>query len=290
MKNNSILKFGLIVILLSINFLNIKYVYSNPAPVQLFYYAGVFIPNEDNNMTLFNANVVIDANTSDFNSLGELYFNGSYTIFNDGEFVNMTIAAPFNFFPTNECVISVNGTSTPYILYYSWDDESEVWESYLVNRTEFKWQEHFWLLCNITIPAKSSLQISYIFKLSENEYYPKWGNYYIIYDVGTSRVWNGNITEDVSINIHGNLPDTIYNEEKCIIKYIGDGKCYSWNWDNERINVDYVGVSYYFGSPPSYLDIFSIIITCTIIGLLIIAISFALYYYLKRKNRTTLSL
>ena len=265
----------------------LKDAFSNPAPVQLLGYAGGFIPEEEINISLLDASVLIDANTEDFNTLGEMSFSGNYTIFNYDNSANITIAAPFHFYPTNNCIIMVNGSITPYILYNYWEDEAETWNEYLVNRTEIPVYNNFWLLCNITIPENHSLEISYEFNTPSDIYYPKWGYYYLIYDVGTSRIWNGNITETVSINIHGNLPETIYNEEACTIEDCYDGKSYTWNWINECIEFDYVGVSYYFGYPPNNPDIISIIIwSLILVGIIAIPIVIFWYsIYTKRRNK-----
>lgn len=267
MKTKVLIKFYLIIFFIGLSGSHIRFAVSNPAPVQLVYYAGGFIPDEEINITLLEASVLIDANTSNFNALGEMKFNGNYTIFNHDSSANITIAAPFHFYPTNNCIITANGSITPYILYDQWEDEADIWDEYLVNRTEVPIKyNHFWLLCNIYIPENHSLEISYKFSTPSGIYYPKWGYYYIIYDVGTSRIWNGNITENIVINIHGNFPDTVYNEEICTIQDCYDGKSYTWNWDNERIDIDYVGVSFYFGSNPSnpylfitYLQILSLL-------------------------------
>ncbi|NHJ21284.1 MAG: hypothetical protein EAX91_10090 [Candidatus Lokiarchaeota archaeon] len=289
MKRQVFVKLCLIVFIIGINGSYVRYGFSNPAPIQLLNYAGGFIPNEDVNITLLDASVFIDANTEDFNALGEISFNGNYTIFNYDNTTNITIAAPFHFYPTNNCIITVNGSITPYILYNYWEDEAEIWNEYLINRTEIPVYRCFWLLFNITIPKSQFLKISYEFYTPSDIYYPKWGYYYLIYDVGTSRIWNGNITEKVRINIHGNLPDIIYNEEACTIQDCYDGKIYTWNWTNECIDIDYVGVSYYFGSSPTYNpDIFSLIIlSLVLIGIIGIPI-FIFWYSIHTKRRNKL--
>jgi hypothetical protein len=237
----------LILLFINLNVSIIKPGSANIAPT-LLRYAGGFIPDIDVNITLLHANVLINADTSDIISFGEVSFSGNYTIFNHGKSVNMTIAAPFAFHPTNSCKIMVNSSNTQYLLYRDWETEAEPWELYMVNRTEVPLLSYFWLLCNVTIPENHTLLISYEFSTFGHDYFTKLTNYVLVYDVGTSRIWNGNITEEVNINIHGKLPDTIFYREKCNVQDLSDGKNYRWNWDNERITTNFVGVLYSFKS------------------------------------------
>lgn len=271
----------LILTITSVNGFLFTRVCANPAPVHLMYYSGGLIHKENASISLLNADVVIHANTSDLNSLGEMTFNGNYTIFNHGIHINISIAAPFLFYPTNNCRIIVNDSITPYFLYYEWETEAESWNQYLVNRTDLGLSDYFWLVCNVSIPENASLKIQYQFSTPSNLYFPKWGHYYLIYDVGTSRLWNGNITEHVTINVHGNLPNTIHDEDECNILDIHNGKSYNWNWDNKLINVNYVGVSYYFNNRDIDLTFIFAFLIITFIGV----ISVITYKILKNNSR-----
>ena len=292
MINKKILvKLLLIVVIISLNGPSVKTVFANPAPAQFLYYAGGFIPEEDVNITLLNADVLINANTSDTKSLGEMTFNGNYTIFNHDKTANITIAAPFKFYPTNNCIITVNGSITPYRLYMLWEDDAEPWNQYLVNRTELPLDYYFWLLCNISIPENHSLRISYAFSTPSNIYPPiSWGHYYLIYDVGTSRLWNGNITEEVNINVHGNLPDTIYYEEKCNVQNLNDGKSYTWNWNNERIKTNFVGVSFYFSNIPNIPPYLAPLLNLITVLAGLIGLSILIYQFSYQKKKRELNL
>lgn len=271
----------LILVIISVNASLFTRVCSNPAPVHLMYYSGGLVPDKNVSISILHAEVLIHANTSDLDSLGEMFFSGNYTIFNRGSNLNVSIAAPFLFYPTNNCSILVNDTITPFLFYYEWEDEAESWNQYLVNRSELSLQDHFWLVCDVSIPENASLELQYRFNTPSDLYFPKWGYYYLIYDVGTSRLWNGNITELVEINVHGKLPNTIYNEEECIVQDIYDGKSYNWNWDDERISVNYVGVSYYFNNMDdngNIIDVILVIFITTLLGVL----SIITYKILKR--------
>ena len=284
----------LVFVIISLSGSSVKPVFAKPLSAQRLYYAGGFIPDEGVNISLLKADVLINANTSDFNSLWEMTFNGNYTIFNHDETANITIAAPFRFFPTNNCTITVNGSITHYLLYFRWEDDAEPWNQYLVNRTEIPLDYDFWLVCNISIPENHFLHISYAFStLSVTYHLPTWGNYYLIYDVGTSQLWNGNITEEVNINVHGNLPDTIYYEEKCNVQNLNDGKSYTWNWDDERIKTNFVGVSFYFNNipniPPYLAPLLNLMtILACLIGLSILIYhknSLSLFFSYQKKRR-----
>lgn len=271
----------LILVITSVNASLFTRVCSNPAPVHLMYYSGGLIPNENVSISILRAEVLIHANTRDLDSLGEMTFSGNYTIFNHGSNLNVSIAAPFLFYPTNNFSILVNDIITPFLFYYEWEDEAESWNQYLVNRSELSLRDHFWLVCNVSIPENASLELQYQFSTPSNLYFPKWGSYYLIYDVGTSRLWSGNITEQVEINVHGKLPNTIYNEEECVIQDIHDGESYNWNWDDERISVNYVGVSYYFNNMDDngyFIDVIFVIFIATLLGVL----SIITYKILKR--------
>jgi hypothetical protein len=213
-------------------------------------------------------------------------FNGNYTLFNHGEKINISIAAPFLFPPTNNCKIIVNNTITPYILLYQSQMDMDPWKQYLVNITGIKLDEYFWLICNISISENSSLEMKYQFTTTGDIYNPKWGRYYLIYDVGTSRLWNGNITEYINMNVHGEPPNTIYYEEKCCIFDICDGRRYSWNWDNEIMNVNYVGVSYYFGNDPNndFPDLMALI-AYTLILVFLIGLPILITQHIRNKKR-----
>jgi hypothetical protein len=99
---------------------------------------------------------------------------------------------------------------------------------------------------NTTILKENSQVLSYRFyKNMENPLY--YTDYYRInYILGTARAWKNNFTEKVEFKVQGKLPTsyTKYTEKVCNISTIPSGKSYSWNWDNECINDDYVGIDY----------------------------------------------
>ena len=75
----------------------------------------------------------------------------------------------------------------------------------------------------------------------------------IFYDVGTSRAWNGTITEVVEFRTYGKIPDSYtgargWYEKNCTVSDIENGKSYIWAWENERIKVSRIYISYSTGA------------------------------------------
>ena len=72
----------------------------------------------------------------------------------------------------------------------------------------------------------------------------------IYYDVGTSRAWNGSITESVEFKAHKKLPNSYStigpdsNNYSCTVSNISDGRSYVWEWVDEIIMIDSVYISY----------------------------------------------
>ncbi|MBY8981238.1 MAG: hypothetical protein KGD72_12675, partial [Candidatus Lokiarchaeota archaeon] len=71
----------------------------------------------------------------------------------------------------------------------------------------------------------------------------------IFYDVGTSRAWNGTISERVEFKVYGKTPDSYSPSRNCTISDITNGKSYAWEWENEIININSVYISYSYYNP-----------------------------------------
>ncbi|KKL63542.1 hypothetical protein LCGC14_2174060 [marine sediment metagenome] len=70
--------------------------------------------------------------------------------------------------------------------------------------------------------------------------------------MGTSRAWNGPITERVEFKVYGKLPDSYSNyssEYNCSVSDNEDGISYAWEWENKVISVDRVYIKYYYNDP-----------------------------------------
>lgn len=272
---------SLFLLLLSLNITKCEKSVANPIP--LIRYTGGILPKDNYSLSLISADVKIDADTSNLNYLKGVSFKANYTIFNPDDEVNVTIGAPFQFYPSNNCTVSVNGTLIPFEILEEGEIQSEIWYEYLITCYDRHYFSIYWISCNITIPKNTSIEIQYEFKKPKPTYSSTPAYFDIIYDVGTARLWHGNITEIVEIRVHGHLPSSIYNEHLCNITDISDGVCYIWEWIDERIDVDFVGLCYDFDNQNQLLFeiIFIILISIPIIGG--IGLIIAIIYY-KKKN------
>lgn len=104
---------------------------------------------------------------------------------------------------------------------------------------------------NISIAKNKSIEIEVNFEVTLSNRYSDSSNILrIFYDVGTSRAWNGTITERVEFNVHGKPPDSYSDyregsfEYNCTISDIENGRSYAWEWENERIMTNSVFISY----------------------------------------------
>ena len=71
----------------------------------------------------------------------------------------------------------------------------------------------------------------------------------IYYDVGTSRAWNGTISERVEFKVYGKTPDSYSSSRNCTISDITNGKSYAWEWEDEIINSNIVYITYSYYNP-----------------------------------------
>jgi len=185
-----------------------------------------------------------------FTNIIDISFEGNYTIYNPDVSQNITVAAPFSSEFKNlesTCIIKVDNDQKPFTFYqYHWSDP---WAEYL-DTVEFGSLYSF-VLTNITIVENLSVQIEYSFdaymipSVADDQIR-------IVYNVGTSRAWNGSITERVEFKTHGKLPNSFSSESSYFDNYIftltnySDGQSYTWEWIDETINTNTVYISYSF--------------------------------------------
>lgn len=247
MKKSKILNILLIFLLLVIN-LDAKSLESsaNPLPGPEILDMGGIVHDSNNSLNLVNADVVLTIDSTDFQNNISMLFNGNYTIHNPTNTTeNVTIYAPFSFQGDNiesGWQVAVNGTPTDFSSVWA-DSLNSNLSSYFENYTAYI---AFYIVINITILKETSQVISYrLYKTMENPLY--YTDYYSIrYIVATARAWKNYITEKVEFKVQGKLPTsyTEYTEKSCSISTIPNGKSYSWNWDNESIKDDIVGINY----------------------------------------------
>ncbi|MFW9826740.1 MAG: hypothetical protein ACFFEY_03860 [Candidatus Thorarchaeota archaeon] len=262
---------------------------ANPLAVPEYRYSGGLLPPENVSLSLVSAKVVIDADTSNLRYLGKISFKGNYTILNSGNDLNITIAAPFNINPENNLTVLINNTLVPSDILYSDELQSELWLEYVENISTYFLTPRYWILSNISIAKNDTTDIYYEFNHPEPIYSRDLVSFDIIYDVGTARLWNGTITEKVEIKTHGYNPRSIYNEDLCQISDILDGKSHTWEWVDERIEIDIVGVYYYYWIQDEYEQIYfnikiMLILTVSILG--IVSIIVKILYSRKNKKRS----
>ena len=247
MKKSRILNISLIFILLVIN-LEVSSLesFANPLPGPEVHDLGGIVYDSNNSLHLVNADVVFTIDSTEFQNNISMLFEGNYTIYNPtNTTANVTIYAPFSrqmSYGESEWQVEVNGTSTDFIFISHYSINSNL-SSYFENFTTYI---GFYIVINTTILKETSQVISYRFyRNMENPLYYT-DDYSIRYIVATARAWKNNITEKVEFKVQGKLPNsfTKYTEKACNISTIPNGKSYSWNWDNESINDDYVGIDY----------------------------------------------
>jgi hypothetical protein len=257
---------------------------ANPVRLPYVTFSGGLLPEENNNLTLRSAKVKIMADTSNLKFLNEIHFNGNYTIFNPEDDINITIGAPFDFYPVDNCSVFLNGTKIPFFLisgYQLYEKyNSSIWSQYLIDGGLIPYYQIFWVMCNISIPKNSSITLGYEFNTPSRNSAILEEDYYIVYDVGTARLWNGNITEVVEISIYKNLPTSILSEELCIMSNISNGMSYRWEWNEKVIEINYLGLYYHVDFLHEYDYIYNSIKFSLFSGTSLVVI----FIFIKKRN------
>ncbi len=213
-------------------------------------YAGTgnFLPEENILFIMTNASVIFNVDAKTYLSRINIDFTGNYTIHNPSESMNVTLVAPFssNFKDLeSSCLIKIENTTVSYdFLDYNFTDSP--WEEYLDWRY---FESRKFIIINATFPENDSITIEYNFG-AHIDIRESSDVLNILYDVGTSRAWNGTITERVEFKVYGKRPDSYSTYRKdsfeynCTISEIEDGISYAWEGENEIINVNSVYISY----------------------------------------------
>ena len=216
--------------------------------------AGNFLPEENSTLVMTDASVIFNVDAEGYQNRINIDFTGNYTIYNPSESMNITLVAPFSPDFKNlesSCVIKIENTTVSYdFIEFNFTDSP--WEEYLESR--YFMQNRKFLIINATFPENDSITIEYSF----DAYIDITSSFDILniyYDVGTSRAWNGTISERVDFKVYGKRPDSYSSYRKdhfeynCTISDIEGGKSYAWEWENEIINVNSVYISYSYYNP-----------------------------------------
>lgn len=216
--------------------------------------AGNFLPEENSSLIMTNASVIFNVDAEGYQSRINIDFTGNYTIYNPSESINVTLVAPFSLDFKNlesSCVIKIGNTTVSYdFIEYNFTDSP--WEEYL--ESQYFMQNRKFLIINATFPENDSITIEYSFD-AHIGITSSFDILNIYYDVGTSRAWNGTISERVEFKVYGKRPDSYSSYRKdhfeynCTISDIEGGKSYAWEWENEIINVNSVYISYSYYNP-----------------------------------------
>ena len=243
---------------------------------------GDLFPAEDCSLIMTNASVTFEIYYQESQNQIDVSFMGNYTIYNPNSAQNITVAAPFSSDFKNlqsTCIIEVDDVPQPFTTYqYHWSDP---WADYLDSKNLGITNLRNFILTNVSFPENSSLTLEYRFDayiipdVNDDELN-------IFYDVGTSRAWNGSISERVEFKTYGKLPDSyskhipeIFNYT-CTISNYSNGRSYMWEWVNETIMIDNVYVSYFYPSHRFLRLIISIIIIACYLGIPLIIVGIVL--------------
>ena len=218
---------------------------------------GNFLPENSTNLSMTNANVIFDIDATNHHEKINIDFKGNYTIFNPEEAKEITLVAPFSIdFKNleNTCLIKVNNMTIPYS-----SIEYNITNSYWKDYFDYMYQNsRKFLIINVTMPSNDSITIEYSFTANIDTFSYSNDVLHINYDVGTSRAWNGTITERVEFRVHGEPPNYYssfsgYTEEpverNCTTIDLEDGRSYLWDWKEEVIRVNSVYISYSYTNP-----------------------------------------
>ena len=251
---------------------------------------GDFFPAEDCSLIMTNASVFFNISFQEPYNRIDVNFNGNYTIYNPNSSQNITLAAPFSpDFKNLEstCNIKVDDDPVPFTIFnYHWSDP---WAGYLESKNLGISISRSFILIDITAPENSSLTLEYTFNsyiipdINDDELD-------IFYDVGTSRAWNGSISERVEFRTYGKLPGSyaqhipeMFNYS-CSISNYSDSRSFTWEWENEKIMIDNVYISYFYPSNRLLRLVSTIIIIASSQGIPLIIVAIVLKIRKRRKR------
>ncbi len=242
MKTNKI-KSDSLLILLFLFFItlaiNPKLSVANPIPVnsKLWQHIGILPLDEDVNITMAQANVVLDIDAKTFNRF-RIATSADYVFYNHNQTEIFTVVLPFDTSYSYEGAVTgpvdlrVNDTPLDFIEIELSVDQSDYLDDLISAPTP---EIISVIAANVSFTGYSNTTLSYS---SFNSFNRKNSATYvrITYYVSTGRVWYGNLTESVEFLVHGLQPD--YYDEwnfdpaiRCQVSNISDGKSYLWEFE-----------------------------------------------------------
>lgn len=243
-KTNIKAIFLFFILITSINFMGVIRETKSDVVMMLDTGTGNFMPENSTNLRMTNANVIFNIDATNYDEKVNIDFKGNYTIFNPEEAKEIMLVAPFSTEFTNlenSCLITVKNETIPHN-YIEYNITNSYWNDYF---DHIFWSYRKLLIINVTLPSNDSITVEYSFTAYIDTVHYSNAILHISYDVGTSRAWNGTITEQVEFRVHGVLPNSYSN---CTIASIEDGRSYLWKWEEEVIRVNTVYISYSYGN------------------------------------------
>ena len=250
---------------------------------------GTFLPEENCPLIMTNANVILIIGAKAYLERIYISFSGNYTIYNPTESMNSTLIAPFSSefeILESSCEIKIENTTVPYeFLEYNYEDSP--WEEYFDWEYVRTWSRLF-LIVNATFPENDSITIEYSFIAYIDIMDRSFDYLNIYYDVGTSRAWNGTISERVEFKVYGKTPDSYSSSRNCTISDITNGKSYAWEWEDEIINSNIVYITYSYYNPYAKLIFFILFPSFWAVIIILVALSSTRKKRNERKARREL--
>ena len=264
-----------IIVIISIIFL--PTVRSNPLPAPLETYVGnTFFLN--NSLYLLDANVKFDVDCTDFRNNISIIFRANYTIYNTNDTKKYVFIAPFAFpsLETPNFMVRCNGSLANFTVIDEWDVEEY---NYLADYNPmFPWSL---VLCNYTFKQNTTLLLTYQFNRTQpNPVYIGYSEFSVNYILETSKAWNQTMTEKLEFDVWGQQPDS--HVENCTIFPYENGTKYLWEWQDEEIDLDYVGIT--FLKPPDPMIL--IVILIIILSLIALATTIIILVSIRKRNRS----
>ncbi|MHA1778987.1 MAG: hypothetical protein ACTSUF_02045 [Candidatus Heimdallarchaeaceae archaeon] len=198
---------------------------------------------------LFNIHTSRDGRTFNIN------YSGNYTLFNPNDTdVSVQIFNPID--ASNEPIsnssdiqVYLNGTPIEFCVLDS--------VNYIVERNVsvyiVRYYRYQYIVCNITIPAKSHVMLQFVLKDHSFVFHYNEADVYFTYVVSSANAWAGNITETVTFIVRGKQPNDFADFDNktffhhCIkIKLASKTFQFQWQWINEQIKEDTVYIMYSF--------------------------------------------
>lgn len=262
---------------------SIQDVTSNPIYYEYLTYGALLPQNYSHGIIMQTADVIIDIDAEKLYRYATIGYLGNYTFYNTNETQSLMIAAPFTSYTSNlsmveeKTSVTVDGVQSNFSIIVI-EQTEENYTSYLLN-----WFYVNLILCNITFQTNTTTNVIYEFISVQTSI--GYDTTHIDYIVGTANSWenSSNIYEEVEFRVTGFQPKK--HSDNCKVSRIPNGKSYLWKWENEKIEVPAVGITYY---NRQMHPVIQIIILATTIPIMITIITVVTIKLVKRHRKRNL--